>query len=466
MRLEHLPEPPLEFGETASYEIIDPVYGLNRFGPFDFPRGRKFESISFIAIGPKSRQTDFEALGKNLTNGVKQLKFEPDFKGLVATYRLQEDPLSAKPNERYVAVDDFRGTTEEKYSTAIKYVQENKKFNILFIIEPDDIVYYLHDMLRRDCISRGIFSQYLEKETLGQKNQGSVLHNIAVATYAKAGGMPWRVKHPTITNSCTLGLSFHILKKIDPSQTNRTIVGIAELLDEYGRHLTIKTSHANVTQEIVSKFRREFRSLYVPRDLMEALVKDALDVTQWPGRTVPVRLVVHKTTPFHEEEIAGLQAALEKLELNIEYALVHIREDTVQRVYREKDKEAVRGMLLTLRDDIPEVILWPVGKVPSKYWDKNKREYEFFEKSGTKIGTSDPISIYLNPASRCSSFTVVDAAKQVHALSKMRWNTVEMSIRIPVSIYLARQVGTFVTAAMRHNADMSFVNQLDARYFW
>ena len=464
MKLEHLPEPPLEFGETASYEVFDPVYGLNRFGPFDFPRGREFDAISCIAIGPASQRAALEALWANVANGVERLDYEPDYRGLETTYRLQKDRFSTRGTERYVAVDSFLGTTEEKYITAIKYVQENKHFDILFIIEPEDAIYYLHDMLRRDCISRGIYSQYLEKETLRQKNQGSVLHNIAVATYAKAGGIPWRVKHPTLTNSCTLGLSFHILKKTDPSQTSRTIVGIAELLDEYGRHLTIKTSYANVTQDVVRKFRREFRSLYVPRALMEALVRNALDVAQWPGRNTPMRLVVHKTTPFHEEEIGGIQAAIEKLELNIEYALIHIREDTVQRVYREEDKESIRGLLLTLRDDVPEVVMWPVGKVPSKYWAKGN--YQFFEKSGTKIGTADPIGIYMDPASRCSGFTIVDAAKHVHALSKMRWNTVEMSIRIPVSIYLARQVGNFVTAAMRHDADMAFMNQVDARYFW
>lgn len=197
---------------------------------------------------------------------------------------------------------------------------------------------------------------------------------------------------------------------------------------------------------------------------METLVKDALEVTQWPNRTVPARLVIHKTTDFHEEEVSGIQSALEALELNMEYALIHVKEETVQRVYRSDDKNTVRGLLLTLNDEIPEAILWTVGKVPFKFIQDGQWVYK--EKSGTRLGTSDPIAVYLDPDSRCSNWNVVEAAQQVFALTKMRWNTVEMSIRLPVSIYLARRVGTFVTAAERHQADMSFLPRVDARHFW
>jgi hypothetical protein len=466
MRLEHLPEPPLRFGESPFYEIIDPVYGLNNFGPFDVANERDFDSLSIVAVGPQSQTEPFQALWESLVGGVERLEYEPKYEeGFEAIYRLKEVSL-VKEHNGYVAIDNFHGPIEEKYRAAIRYAQDNCRFDVLFIIEPEQSVYYLHDLLKRECVSLGVFSQYLERETLSKRAQGSVLHNIAVGTYAKAGGVPWRVKHPTINNSCILGLSFHIVRKKEASQTHRTIVGVAEVLDEFGQHLTMKVSQVDVSQDVVKQFQREHTSLYVPRGWMKNLVKDALSSTLWPSRIPPTRLVVHKTTAFHEEEISGLQTALEELEVNIEYALVHIKEETVQRVYREADKNAVRGLLLVLRDDIPEVVLWTVGKVPSKYWNKSEGDYAYFEKSGTKIGTSDPIAVYLDSASRCSDFNVVDAARQVLALTKMRWNTVEMSIRLPVSIYLARRVGNVVAAAQRHEADMSFVERVDARHFW
>lgn len=319
-------------------------------------------------------------------------------------------------------------------------------------------------MLKRDCIGLGISSQYIEIDTPDKHGQGSVLHNLAVATYAKAGGVPWLVKNSTFANSCIVGLSFHKVRPQDSSQPMRTIVGVAEVLDEFGRHLTMNVAQADVANDSIKQFQREFNSLYVPSDLMESLVKNALRTTQWPNRTAPTRLIIHKTTDFHEEEISGIQSSLEALQMNVEYALVHVKEETVQRVYRNDDKHTVRGLLLTLNDEIHEAVLWTVGRIPSKY--KQNNEYVYYEKSGTKLGTSDPIAVYLDPASRCSSFNVVEAAKQVFALTKMRWNTVEMSIRLPVSIYLARRVGTFVTAAERHQADMSFLPRVDARHFW
>jgi hypothetical protein len=466
MRLEHLPEPPLEFGNTPRYEVFDPVYGLGNFGPFDSTRERDFDSLSVAVIGPQSRKDEFLALWSSLLEGVKRLPYEPKYEqGLATIYRLEKAALADK-QAGYVAVDKFPGTTEEKYRSAIQYVRANQHFDVLFIIEPDQSIYYLYNLLKRDCIALGIPSQYLEVETLGQRAQGSVLNNIAVATYTKAGGVPWRVKHPTISNSCILGLSFHIVREKDASKAHRTIVGVAEILDEFGRHLTMRVSRANVPRDTLKQFQREFKSLYVPRELMETLVKNALSSTQWPGRTSPTRLVVHKTTAFHEEEKTGLQAALEQLEMDVGYALVHIKEETVQRVYRETDKRAVRGMLLTLRDDIPEVVLWTVGRVPTRYWDRKESGYVYREKSGSRIGTSDPIAVYLDPASRCADFGVVDAAKQVLAATKMRWNTIDIGIRLPASIYLARRVGTFVAAAVRHNADLGFLSQVDARHFW
>jgi hypothetical protein len=243
-----------------------------------------------------------------------------------------------------------------------------------------------------------------------------VLNNIAVATYAKVGGIPWRVKEPTLANNCILGLSFHIVRDKDVSHPNHTLVGTAEILDEFGRHLTLRVSAQAVPKDTVKRFERRFKSLYVPQQLIETLIKNALNSTQWPGRTPPSRLVLHKTTAFHPEEIAGIQAAFEQLEIDTEYALVHIKEDTVQRVYRQDDKSSVRGMLLTLRDDIPEVVLWPVGKVPTRFWDKG--EYQYSEKSGSKIGTADPVAIYLDPKSRCTDFGAVDAAKQVLAVCR------------------------------------------------
>ena len=300
MRLEHLPEPPLEFGEApfSNYEIFEPVYGLARFGPYDCTHGRKFSTLTAVAVGPQSQKDAFYALWNNLTKGVERQQYEPDYKdGFASLYRLEECKLT-QDHEGYIAIDDFPGQTENKYQSAITYAKGNLQFDILYIIEPEQNIYYLHDLLKRNCINLGVFSQYLERDTLGRSNQGSVLHNIAVAMYAKAGGMPWRVKYPTINNSCTLGLSFHLVRSKDSSQPTRTIIGIAEVLDEYGQHLSMKVSQANILQEAIKQFEREFRSLYVPKDLMESLVKNSLQSTQWPGRTPPQRLIIHKTTPL------------------------------------------------------------------------------------------------------------------------------------------------------------------------
>lgn len=382
--------------------------------------------------------------------------------GLKRIYRLED--ITAITNSNFVAIDGFQGSTEDRYAAAIDYSIDHCEFDLLLIVEPEERVYYLHDLLKRTLIAKDMASQYVELDTLSMAKQGSVLNNFAVASYAKVGGIPWQLESPVITNSCIVGLSFHLLKATSPAQSQRTIIGIAEMVDEFGLHLDMSVSQAEVPYEEIKRFRQEFNALYVPKDLMEQLIKDILSrFSHRPDLAVPERLIIHKSSAFHEKEISGLQAALEELEVDVEYALVHIKEETIHRVYREEDKEAVRGMLLTLRDDFPEAVLWTVGKVPFRY--KKDGAWEYYEKSGTKIGTSDPIAIHLDQASRCPSFDLRKAALQVLGLTKMRWNTVELSISLPASIYFARRAGKFVTNAMRHGTDLAFVGKVDARHF-
>jgi hypothetical protein len=467
MNLTRFAEPPLQFGNSLSYDVYDPVYGLHELGPFDWTRRRAFNSLSVVAIGPQSAQDALTNFWQKVTEGVEPLQYEPSFEGLKKMYRLED--VTAITNSNFVAVDRFQGsTTEDRYVAAIDYSIEYHDFDLLLIVEAEESVYYLHDFLKRTLIAKDVPSQYVELDTLSKARQGSVLNNFAVASYAKVGGIPWQLKCPVITNSCVVGFSFHLLKATSPSQRQRTIIGIAEIIDEFGTHLSMTVSKAEVATEKIKRFRKQFRqefnALYVPSDLMEQLIKDVLSkFSNRPDRTLPQRLIIHKTTAFHEEEMSGLQAALEELKADVEYALVHIKEETIHRVYREKDKEVIRGMLLTLRDDFPEAVLWTVGKVPFRYWEDGA--WKYYEKSGAKIGTSDPIVVHLDKASKCLGFDFRRAAFQVLGLTKMRWNTVELSLRLPASIYFAQRAGKFVANAMRHGADLAFVGKVDARHF-
>jgi hypothetical protein len=267
MNLVHLGEPALQFGESLTYDVNDPVYGLHRLGPFDWTRERAFDSLSVVAIGPQSAQNALASFWQKVIEGVERLEYEPTFDGLKRIYRLED--VTAINNSNYVAIDRFGGATEDKYTVAIDYSIDNHEFDLLLIVEPEEPIYYLHNLLKRALIAKEIPSQYVELDTLGKGTQGSVLNNFAVASYTKVGGVPWQLKSPVITNCCIVGLSFHLLRATSPPQQQRTIVGIAEMVDEFGLHLNMSVSQAEVAQEKIKQFRREFNALYVPRDLME-----------------------------------------------------------------------------------------------------------------------------------------------------------------------------------------------------
>lgn len=77
MNLTHFAEPPLQFGDSLPYDVYDPVYGLHRLGPFDWTRGRSFNSLSVAAIGPQSAQDSLANFWRKVMEGVERLQYEP-----------------------------------------------------------------------------------------------------------------------------------------------------------------------------------------------------------------------------------------------------------------------------------------------------------------------------------------------------------------------------------------------------
>lgn len=456
MNLVHLPEPALEFGESLSYAISDPSYGLRMCGPFDFTRDRSFDSIRVVAIGPASTKDLLSTFWENILNGVEDNNYT--FEGLLKLYRLNNN---SSKNLAFISIEDFNGIMINKYLAAIDYAQDNEEFDLLLVVEPESGDIYTD--LKHTLIRRSIANQYVELNTLKRARDIPVLQNFALASYAKIGGKPWSLRDPIITNSIIIGLSFHLLPQTSSQEEQRTILGIGQIIDQYGFYLTMHTSSRNVSDDVLRAFRKQFRSLYIPNELIQNLITGILQkFTSRPDLSLPERIIVHKTTPYHDEEILGLQAAMEEHEIN-EYAFIHIQENSIHRVYRESDKDAVRGMFLTFRDDFPEAILWTVGKVPSRFRKEN--EWQYYDKSGTKLGTSDPISLHLESASRMEKFDLRRAAMQILGLTKMRWNTTEISIRLPASIYFARRAGDFTKRAIIDNSQLDLLTEIDTKHF-
>ena len=133
----------------------------------------------------------------------------------------------------------------------------------------------------------------------------------------------------------------------------------------------------------------------------------------------PRRVVIHKSSPFRNEEIEGFDEALANIE-TVDY--VHINEHSGIRLFPEGDAyPPIRGTFVYSKT---KLVLYTTGYVPLL---------------DTSKGSSFPFPLFLRAFRMDSSPEQI--WKEIMALTKLDWNNADFNARVPVTISVARKVG-------------------------
>src|SRR5262249_20143627 len=150
-----------------------------------------------------------------------------------------------------------------------------------------------------------------------------------------------------------------------------------------------------------------------------ALMRSVLDLYKRQNRgSLPNRVVIHKTSRFWEEELAGFQAACEIVP---QYDFVAFGWRGIQ-FYRPGDYPPLRGTYVKLSET--DFLLYTVGYVPYL------RTYP-----GARV--PQPLDIIEHHGD--SPWNVV--LEEIMALTKMNWNTTAFFCSEPITIAFSRKVG-------------------------
>jgi hypothetical protein len=155
------------------------------------------------------------------------------------------------------------------------------------------------------------------------------------------------------------------------------------------------------------------------KKLAASLLHDVIDLYKKQNRgSLPSRLVVHKSSRFSEDELAGLAEACSLIPRK---DFVAIGSRNLQ-FYRRGDYPALRGTYIKFSDTdlalycsgyVPFLRTYPGARVP--------RPLEILEHYGD------------------SSW--LDVMREILALTKMNWNSADFSGREPITLAFARRVG-------------------------
>ena len=465
MKLNHLPEPFLEFGGAMRH--VDIRFGLMDYGPFDCgmegaPKRIKIgivgsaETVEGTARWIESCRAGFEAKPSrqpNLFPVFPGLSFEETFRCEFITSDELQRVLPTREVARLAALPGQREMTKavvESITDEIGVLAERTLTpHVILVALPIEIIertYNARDvapsdeeeekgdeagpdldfrgMLKASCMKLRLPIQLLWPTTFDpsyklsrklKKNSdrrtqdpATIAWNLLTALYYKAGGLPWRLaRDARQLRTSFVGLSFY--RSVDGEHVHTST---AQMFDERGEGLILRGGRMIESEED--------RKPHLTADDAYELLRNSLKVFRAQHGHYPARVVLHKTSRFDRNETAGFHRAID--ERNIDYADFIWVQKAMTRLYRLGVYPPLRGSLLRFEKD--KALLYTRGSV------------EFFR---TYPGMYIPRPLML----RCQALgqPLQHIAAETLALTKMNWNNTQFDNGLPITIAAARQVG-------------------------
>jgi hypothetical protein len=256
----------------------------------------------------------------------------------------------------------------------------------------------------RESSARG-FLYYGQKAVKVTQEPATFAWNLATALYYKANGKPWRLAKLR-QDTCYIGISFfHNLRNPDLDiQTS-----MAQVFTHNGQGIVLRGT------DIVTD-QRTHETHMSEKQARELMVEALTTYKEAAGRS-PVRVTIHKTTLFSEDEQKGFNAAIG----NLAKDFVTISSFHDFRFVRSGQYPVLRGTLVYMSDNkcllftsgyIPRIRTYPGHRIPKPLLI-------------THIGDSE----------------MKEECKEIMGLTKLNWNTTAFSTFLPITLEFSQKVG-------------------------
>lgn len=465
MKLSHLSEPSLEFGGAMRH--VDIRFGLMDYGPFDTgtegaPKRIRVgivgsaETVEGTAKWLEACRSGFAAKPSrqpNLFPAFPGLSFEETFRCEIVTSDELQCVMPPREIARVAAVPGQREMTRavvESIAGKVAVLAERTvRPDVVLVALPIEIIdrtYAAREteasdrdeeeegeagsdldfrgMLKAACMKLRVPIQLLWPTTFDPtyriprsllrnsdrrtQDRATIAWNLLTAIYYKAGGLPWRLaRDARQLRTSFVGLSFY--RSLDGEHVHTST---AQMFDERGEGLILRGGRMVEGEED--------RRPHLTAEDAYGLLRDSLKVFRAQHGHYPARVVLHKTSRFDRNEMAGFHKAID--ERDIDYAdFVWVRK-SMTRLYRLGVYPPLRGSLLRFEKD--QALLYTRGSV------------EFFR---TYPGMYVPRPLMLH----CQALgqPLQHVAGEMLALTKMNWNNTQFDNGLPITIAAARQVG-------------------------
>jgi len=243
------------------------------------------------------------------------------------------------------------------------------------------------------------------------QDPASMAWNFFTALYYKAGNIPWLPQHVP-PNTCYVGISFY---KESPLESADMQTSLAQVFSGSGEGLVLKGQKA-----VIDKKRD--RKAHLDERGAEQLLTQAIALYAQHHKGKPSRVVLHKTSRYWPEELAGFKKALGDI---YRYDFLTLEKlDT--RFMRLGKEPPLRGTVVTLAPR--HHVVFTVGFIPYL------RAYPGFR-------IPNPLEIVEHHGESPTELI----CQEIMALTKLNWNSCSFASSDPITTLFARTVGRILT---------------------
>lgn len=318
--LDTASQPVYVFEPTGAHTDTWNDRGLKRYGPYTaqtFDKNRP----RICVICQATSKGQVEQFLHKFFRGIpahrnRQAPFE---QGLVRKYLLED-----VSTEFFVADDDTTAAYQRAMQKAITRQGDLNTRWDMALVQIEERFHGLHGEANPYLLTKMGFLTYqipvqeftLETMTLPDGQLGYALNNMALATYAKLGGIPWLIKaSPTITHELVIGLGSASVGEGRLGNRKR-VAGITTVFSGDGNYWLSNLTH--------SVPLAEYKEALL--DSLRTTITKLRQSMNWQPRD-HVRLVFHAFKPFKDTEAQAVKDLMTELgDYDIDYAFLHVIE--------------------------------------------------------------------------------------------------------------------------------------------
>ena len=455
MKPQYIEEPKLEFG--TGYHVC-PRAGIAKFSVYDLKTTPRRTEILVGAIGTSETldklndwfiicsqhisaksntnnpNLDTEFCGFNLKTGFKaKLNLDDTNSRKLKNSEIKKITQIENWNERVEKAVDL-------YYRHVKFLAQNRNIDIVVCTIPSNLYSYIardktkieeeklseedssqesiletdfRRALKAKTMSLGKPLQLVKESTLEsnkkQQDNATKAWNFCTALYFKANNtVPWKLtSNHNNPSMCFVGISFY--RSRDRKVLNTSL---AQIFDELGNSVILRGTPVDID--------KKDRKPYLNYEQAYNLLKQALYEYEIALSNSPARLVIHKSSKYHIEELNGFREAAEELRISsIDFVTLL---DTNFKLFRNGDYPPYRGTHIEI--DRETHLLYTKGSV--KYYQTYPGKY-----------IPQPIEIRIVESDESPNVI----CNEILGLTKMNWNNTQFDGKFPITLKCARNVG-------------------------